>query len=253
MLRFVEADAPPETLRRAYLDGLPEPQELYLERLVSAGRTWRCGHFAYAVVNDGQLVEFYVAASHVAQIDDLFDAAMTSSGAAGVLCKSFDAQLLFAALSRPAEVTPVGLLFRRIVDPSFAPREALAFRGGSIDDAAAIAGLDDGFFDGASEIRSYAEAGGLFVLTARGELVGCGIGALVVAGRADIDIGMWVAPNHRGKRYGSYIVAYLKRCYLMRGLRPICGCGATNLASSRALNAAGFASEHRILQIIRQP
>jgi GNAT superfamily N-acetyltransferase len=251
MLHFLETSAPPETLRRAYLDGLQEPQELYLERLVSSGRTWRYGQVAYAVANHGQLVEFFVAANHAAQIGGLFEAAMTASGAGSVLCKSFDTQLLFAALSRPAQVIPTGVLFRRIADASFAPQKALTFRGGSAADVAAIARLDDGFFDGVSEIQSYAEAGGLFVLSAFGELAGCGIATRVIAGRPDIDVGMWVAPKHRGKGYGSHIAAYLMHHYLNQGLRPICGCSAANIASYRALSAAGFASEHRILKIVR--
>lgn len=252
MLHFLETNAPPKTLRQAYLDGLQEPQELYLERLVSAGRTWCYDQVAYAVANHGQLVEFFVAKSHVAEIGTLFDAAMMSSGATRVLCKSFDTQLLFAALSHPAEVTSVGLLFRRMANTSFLPQDALTFRSGSIDDVAAIARLDDGFFDDASEIQSYAEAGGLFVLSTLGEVVGCGIATPVVTGRPDIDVGMWVAPNHRRKGYGSHIVAYLKYHFLTRGLHPICGCDTSNLASYRALNAAGFASEHRLLQIVRQ-
>ncbi|MGO9674369.1 MAG: GNAT family N-acetyltransferase [Methylocella sp.] len=250
MPRFCEADAPPQALRRAYLDGLAEPQELYLERLVAAGKSWRCDEIAYAVASRGQLVEFFVRAEHAADTVALFDAAMEASRASGVLCKSFDRQLLHAALSRLAEAAPIGLLFRRIVDASFAPREALTFRKGDGGDAMAIASRDDGFFDGPDEIQAYAAAGGLFVLSAHGETVGCGVAAPVVAGRADIDIGMWVAPEHRGNGYGTHIAAYLKHRYLSRGQRPICGCGAENAASYRALKAAGFESEHRILEIV---
>jgi GNAT superfamily N-acetyltransferase len=176
---------------------------------------------------------------------------MTASGARSVLCKSFDTRLLVAALSHPTEVTPTALLFRRIADASFAQQDALTFRSGSIDDVAAIARLDDGVFDGVSEIRSYVEAGGLFLLSTHGEFAGCGIATPVITGRTDIDVGMWVAPNHRGKGYGSHIAAYLKHHYLCQ--RPICGCSAANIPSYRALTAAGFASEHRILQIVRRP
>jgi GNAT superfamily N-acetyltransferase len=235
------------------LTGSKSPKNFILERLVSRGRTWRYGEVAYAVATHGRLVEFFVAPSHAAQIGALFDAAMAASGTRSVLCKSFDTQLLLAALSRPAEVTPTALLFRRVADASFAQQEALTFRSGSIDDVAAIARLDDGFFDGVSEIQSYAEAGRLFLLSTHGEFAGCGIATPVITGRADIDVGMWVVPNHRGKGYGSHIAAYLKHHYLCQGLRPICGCGTANIPSYRALTAAGFASEHRILQIVRHP
>jgi GNAT superfamily N-acetyltransferase len=246
---FEETSAPPETLRRAYLDSLREPQELFLESLVASGRTWRYDQTAYAVAHDHQLIEFFVSPGHQGQIVALFDAAMRVSGATIVLCKSFDTQMLFAALSRPAKVTAPGVLFRRIANASFIPRAELGIRNGDACDAEAIAAIDDGFFAHAGEIQSYAETSGLFVLQTGGKTVGCGIGRLVVAGRSAIDVGMWVAPNHRRRGYGSYIIAFLKDHYLKRGLRPICGCSAQNDASYRALWAAGFESEHRILRI----
>jgi GNAT superfamily N-acetyltransferase len=250
MLRFCETDAPPEAMRRAYLEGLAELQELFLERLVAAGKSWRCDEIAYAVTSRCQLVEFFVSAERAADTVALLDAAMEASCASTVLCKSFDRQLLHAALSRAAEAVPIGLLFRRIVDASFTPREALTFRKGDGGDFAAIASRDDGFFDGTEEIQAYAATGGLYVLTAHGETVGCGVATPVIAGRADIDIGMWVASEHRGNGYGTHIAAYLKHRYLSRGERPICGCGAENAASYRALKAAGFESEHRLLEIL---
>lgn len=252
MQQFGETDAPPESLRQAYLDGLAEPQELYLEHLVATGRTWRCDEIAYVVVNNGQLVEFFVAPDYARQITTFFNEAIDTTGATQVLCKSFDTQLLFAALSRPAMVTSIGLLFRRIAEPSFEPQPALTFRSATPEDIATIARLDGGFFDGTEEIQNYADVDGLDILTSNGEIVGCGIATPVIEGRTAIDVGMWVAPNHRGRGYGTHIIAYLKDRCLQRGLRPICGCDATNLASYRALNAAGFVSEHRLLQIIRQ-
>jgi GNAT superfamily N-acetyltransferase len=249
MVSFEEASAPPEGLRQAYLDGLPEPQELFLEGLVASGRTWCHERVAYAVARGNQLVEFFVSPSHHGEVVTLFDAAMDVSGATAALCKSFDTQMLFAALSRPAKVTAPGLLFRRIANSLFTPSAELTFRNGLASDAEAIAEIDDGFFANLSEIQSYAEKGGLFVLHKEGEIIGCGIATPVVAGRPAIDVGMWVTPHHRRKGYGSYIVAFLKDHYLKRGLRPICGCATQNIASHRALRAAGFEPDHRILHI----
>ncbi len=216
---------------------------------MAGGRTWHCDDLAYVVTNEHQVVELFAAPSCLGHLETLFAAALEASGATSVLCKSFDTQLLFAALSRPAEVTSPGLLFRRIADPAFRPLPNFEMQNCAAGDMAEILHLDDGFFDGIEELESYADAAGLSVLRVAGEIAGCGIAKAVIPSRNAIDIGMWVAPAFRRQGFGSYLAAYMKNQCLQRGLRPICGCGSENAGSYRALNAAGFVSEHRLLRI----
>ncbi len=249
MMRFEETQEPPPHLRDAYLSSLPEPQELFLETHVEAGTTLLVGEVAYVVFLGSQLVEFYVAPEQAHQTVQIFDTVMAASGASSVLAKSFDAQLLYAAFAHRATVETVGLMFRRISDPSFSARDDVVFRAGTVADADAVYAFNDDFFESIEEIQRYAATGGLFVLEQRGEPVGCGIGKPVVANRPDIDIGMLVAEAHRRNGYGAHIISYLKDHYLTRGLRPICGCSVGNVGSQRALKTAGFVNEHRLLEI----
>lgn len=249
MVRFEKAHYPPAALRADYLNSLAEPQELYLQALVETGETLLLDDYAYAVVCDGRLVEFYVAPPQADRIVEIFKAVMKVSGASTVLAKSYDTQLLFAAFADKASVHSVGLLFRRIVDKSFVPRDEVAFRQGTAADAMSIYAFNDEFFESVEEIQEYAALDGLFVLEQEGETIGCGIGKPVIEKRPDIDIGMLVSMPYRRKGYGAHIIAYLKNYYLNQGLRPICGCSIDNVGSQRALRNAGFVSEHRVLEI----
>ena len=240
---------PPAHLREQYLDSLTQPQEMFLEKLVATGDTWQVDDEAYAVVSGDTLVELFLAGDDSNRLLALFDEVMQASAATAVLCKSYDRQLLFAALSRSVRVTPTGLLFRKVVDPTFRSRADLRLREGLVDDADVIAGFDDGFFEDVEEIRESARADQLVVLESGDGVVGCGVAKPVIAGRIDIDIGMLVAPAQRGKGYGSHIIEYLKSECLRKGLRPICGCAVENVASQRALTNAGFVCEHRLLAI----
>ncbi len=249
MLEFDRVDHVPAALRELYLNSLVEPQELFLEQQVSAGTAFVLADYAYAVVFEETLVEFFVAPGETKDRDEIFAAGMVGTSASKVLCKSYDTLLLCAALSRTAHVTPGGLLFRRIGDPTFLEQPGLTLGKGTTLDAARVFEFNDDFFVDVQEIEDYAEHGGLFLLTKGAEVVGCGIGKAVIEGRPDIDIGMLVAPVHRRRGYGAHIISYLKQHYLAKGLSPICGCSADNIGSQRALVNAGFISEHRLLQI----
>ncbi len=237
---------PPSDLRAAYLDALPHPQEYYLEQQVAQGDVWCCADEGYALVCDGAVVEFYMRRSE--QLAHDLEQVMALSGARSVLCKSFDYPLLSAALARPASVSITGLLFRRVTDAGFNERAELTLRPGRSSDVTAVMAINDDFFDDESEVASYAERSGLFILERHGVLLGCGITTTVISERADVDVGMLVAKQHRGRGYGAYIISALKQHCLGRGERPICGCSADNVASARALQRAGFACEHQLLE-----
>jgi len=61
------------------------------------------------------------------------------------------------------------------------------------------------------------------------------------------DLGMVVAQSFRGRGLGSSMLIQLKNhCYEV-GWKPICSCAADNGASKRAIEKAGFISEHRMV------
>jgi GNAT superfamily N-acetyltransferase len=61
------------------------------------------------------------------------------------------------------------------------------------------------------------------------------------------DLGMVVAQSCRGKGLGSSMLMRLKQHCADVGLKPICSCEASNYASKKAIEKAGFISEHRMV------
>jgi GNAT superfamily N-acetyltransferase len=254
MFDVATADAPSPRLRVEYLDLLPEPQELFVEKLVAAGRCWSIRRdereIGYAVIDGaGTLVEFHVTPAELRWAVAAFDALDGACGVRRILAKSFDATLMFVALRRPIEARTTGLLYRMIADAGFEEDASVRVRAANISDLASLLSLGADFFDDAAEIEDYIVADGLMIYEASdGAQLGAGVMKHVVDGRNDVDIGMVVAPAHRHKGHGAHIIAHLKSHCLARRLRPICGCAVDNLASQRTLERAGFASRHRLLE-----
>lgn len=249
MIKVTKAASPPPALRQAYIESLAEPQELYLEEQVNAGKTLTIGDEAYGVILDRVLVEFFVAESSRRNIVVYLDHIMIKGDATRIRAKSFDSLLLYAALSKQATVATGGFLFRRILDETFMVQEQRVIRAAGDSDVEEVWRFNDDFFISRKEVQSYVARNSLFLLLEKGEVVGCGIGTRVIESKDDIDIGMLVKAAYRGRGFGTYIIRLLKRHYLSQGLRPICGCSIKNIASSKALSNAGFVSEHRILEI----
>lgn len=61
------------------------------------------------------------------------------------------------------------------------------------------------------------------------------------------DLFMEVAPSHRGRGYGSYLVQELKRLCYERGKVPAARCNVENVASRKTLQRAGFLPCARLL------
>ena len=63
------------------------------------------------------------------------------------------------------------------------------------------------------------------------------------------DVGMVVSQSYRGTGLGTSVLLHLKEhCYEV-GWKPICSCTVDNHASKKAIERAGFLSEHRMVKI----
>jgi len=102
----------------------------------------------------------------------------------------------------------------------------------------------DGYYEG------LVSRDGLFA--ARDERGLLGIGELRVLpshGAKFADIGVHVVEAFRGAGIGSDIVRDLAATCARRGLEPLCCCNASNAASKRIIEKAGFAAAHRLVKV----
>lgn len=90
------------------------------------------------------------------------------------------------------------------------------------------------------------QGGGEWVLEVDGVVVGTG-GVLFHYNQPYGDVYMEIAEQYRRRGFGSYLVQELKRCCYELGAIPAARCDATNTASQRTLQSAGFIPYAHIL------
>lgn len=89
----------------------------------------------------------------------------------------------------------------------------------------------------------------LFVLNRDDEWLGLGECRKSDSQLGVADLGMMVAPEHRGRGWGTDILRRLRAHGAASGLRPICSTTVDNSAAQKAILRAGFISRHRIMDI----
>lgn len=245
MLAFTQTARPLSTLRRQYLAALDEPQEWFLEELVGLGTVWAHEAGTYGVINEQTLVEFVSA--EPTQMGKRLHDFQYQNGFSKALVKSYDHDLVRSFIHLGWAAVVGGILFRKRVSCRQAVFDSAQMRAAISTDVRAIWQINDAFFDSEDEVANLVSSNKLWTVTVGGEIVGCGITNRVAKNCNAVDVGMMVAKNFRRKGLGTYIVNEISNKLEAEGLRPICGCGASNVASRATLVKAGFVSEHELL------
>ncbi len=245
MPAFTRTAQPSPGLRRQYLASLDAAQELFLEEMVQAGQVWTHQDGSYAITKGQSLVEFVSAdPGNTTALLDVFKNLRLISTA---LVKSYDHALRRSCAQLGWLGTVGGVLFRKRV-----ARGQVAFDGAKLTatasaDVAALWAMSDGFFDSKDEVARLARSNKLWTAKLGDTIAGCGLANRIFPDTDAVDVGMLVAPTCRRKGLGTYIVSAISDRLEGEGLRPICGCGASNAASKATLEKAGFVSEHQLL------
>jgi RimJ/RimL family protein N-acetyltransferase len=245
-----------ENLRNAYLDGLLEPQELFLELKVQQGQYFELAEDnsarGYVIIDaDRTLLEFFVDPSLSLSVDMLFPKVMQKLNMQSALCKSFDFVLLACCHDCASSVESVGYLFRHYHPPNGRfdwPWDSQ--RLAKENDIPRIYHTSQDFFESKSELIQLIEKEALFIFEKGDVLLGCGLFQPVIPGGKDIDIGMVVHPALRRRGVGTAIIRFLVEYVKKAGGRPIAGCDARNVGSKRCLEKAGMVSQYRLLSFM---
>jgi RimJ/RimL family protein N-acetyltransferase len=93
------------------------------------------------------------------------------------------------------------------------------------------------------------QRGELFILSRHGEWLGAGECRRSDSQQGVADLGMLVAPEHRGNGWATYILVCLSDLCRQQGLRAICSTRVENVGAQRAISRAGFISRHCIMDV----
>jgi GNAT superfamily N-acetyltransferase len=177
--------------------------------------------------------EFYVTPPYRAQALPLFRSLLAHSGATRVSAQTNDRllALLLYDCCRPDSITSDVILFEdSAVTALPAPPGVTVWR---VPVEEPPTSLQHGREDAVAELD--------------GETVGTG-GFMCHYNPPYGDVYMEVVEAHRGKGIGSYLVQEIKRACYETGRRPSARCNATNVASRRTLQKAGFLPCARLLE-----
>lgn len=180
------------------------------------------------------LKEFWVEPSRRARALPLFHALAAAGGARWVEAQTNDPLLHLMLLDTATDVTVGKVLFADRVDTALAPPPGATFRRALPDEVARA-------------FPDHAPPFGEWVVEVGGEVVAAG-GLLFHYNPPYGDIFMDVAPAHRRRGYGSFLVQELRRACRAMGRVPAARCDPGNVASRRTLERAGMLPCARILR-----
>lgn len=245
MSEFTPSFEPSLQLRQQYLESLDEPQEFFLEELVRTGQVWTNGKGSYGITIGNRLVEFFSPDPERAttRLRHLHDQTNFSTA----LVKSYDRTFMGSCQELGWTGSVGGFLFRNRKTRTQTAVPNADLRAATLSDVDALWGINDGFFESPEEIAALADTHKLWTVRVDGEIAGCGVSNRFMENSDAVDIGMMVAPGFRRRGLGAHIVSEMADRAEDAGLRPICGCGASNVASKTTLEKAGFVSEHQMM------
>ncbi|GHU65708.1 hypothetical protein AGMMS49983_13880 [Clostridia bacterium] len=240
-------------LRKAYLDSLPEAQELFLEWIVTKGTCYlvrsKYNDEGYFIISaDAILVEFYLNPEVLPNVHEVFAGFINEKKITQVLCKSFDGVLLGCCLHENLHYKLFGKLFRGYSNVDLRDPSAFTYIVfGTEDDYDMLIKYDSGLYDTQEDLYYLLKNRQLLKYYVGKNLIGCGFLISLHEFGNHTDIGMWVDTPFRQKGYATRIIADLKWRCLTGGLIPTCGCAAENTASKHTLEKNGFYSRYDLI------
>lgn len=244
-----------KSLRSHYLNSLVEPQELFLELKVQSAEHYLIKEseftLGYFSISDSEvLVELYIEDIHICKGELIIKRIVDQFSIQSALCKSFDQNLLNAAISIHKDISIVGINFRKLLNNyEISDLIDISVSIALPQDFKMIQSINEEVFETEEEINDYLKRKQILLFKKDEEIIGFGIFAPVIIGRDDYDIGMCVCKEYRRQGFGELIIRFLIEHCILNGWRPIAGCDIHNVASRKCLEKAGFIAHHRMLQI----
>ena len=263
MMRFTRLDRLEmiQQLRADYVRTLIAPMDGMWESVsISQAAFWdiqdgqqSAGHFCLDSSN--ALLRFYLREEYQTQAQEIFQSIISTYELQYAITSTIEPLYCALCLDFQKSITPHSYLFRdqkRIK----APIDLLtsSFRKAKRSDFATLVRFYQENTEGPGEwiepfLHEHLEREELFACSSQHTLIATGECIPSQRQPPYADVGMVVAQSYRGRGLGSSVLLHLKEhCYEM-GWKPICSCTVDNLASKKAIERAGFLSEHRMVKV----
>ena len=211
------------------------------------------GHFC--IDSNNYLLRFHLLEAYQAQAQEIFRWIISTHNIRHAIASTIEPLYFSLCLDFQRSIEPHTYLFRdnTRVELSSCPSNSL-FRKAEKRELDAISRFYHANTEGSGEwietfLHERLSHEELFVLYDREALVATGECIPSQKQPPYADLGMIVAQSYRGKGLGSSMLIQLKQHCYETGWKPICSCAADNLASKKAIEKAGFISEHRMVRI----
>lgn len=250
-----------QQLRDEYLHTLIAPMDgMWASAAIAQATFWeiqvqeqRAGYYCTGASNE--LLRFHLREEYLDQAQEIFRWIISAYGIRNAIASTIEPLYFSLCLDVQRSITPHSYLFRdnqRRELPSGLSKSIV--RKAEERELADIARFYRANTDGSGEwidgfLKTHLSRRELFVLYDHQTLVAAGECIPSEKQPPYADLGMVVAQAYRGRGVGSFLLAQLKQHCYEAGWRPICSCEASNLASKKAIEKAGFISEHRMVRI----
>jgi GNAT superfamily N-acetyltransferase len=267
MLRFIQLDRSEviEQIHTEYLRTLLAPMDgMWEGRIMSQATFWAiqdqeryAGHFC--LDSSRYLLRFHLTKAYQAQAQEIFQGILSTYELQYAITSTLEPLYFALCLDFQKRVTPQSYLFRdqeRLPIPTDLLTHSI--RKPEKWEFDALVRFYRENTEGPGEwiepfLHEHLDREELFVCFSQNALVATGECIPSQRQPPYADLGMIVAQAYRGKGLGTSVLLHLKgRCYQM-GWNPICSCAVDNHASKKAIERAGFLSEHRMVKISFSP
>lgn len=252
-------------LRAAYLFGLTAPMDgMWDAGFVAQAPHWeirmldeRAGYCAISA--EGALLQFFLLPAYAVHGVTIFEHVVSRDIVHKAVVSTVDPFFLSLCLDVQKQVTVHTCMYEvhpeagppesSGPDTHFSPVEEVALDRVVAFQRSCLG--DDG--DAGTWLRAYTARliarNELFVLHRGNEWLGLGELRKSDSQPGVADLGMMVAPEHRGQGSGTDILLRLREQSAASGLRSICSTTVDNSPARKAILRAGFVSRHRIMDI----
>lgn len=267
MIRFIQLDRSEviQQLRSEYLHTLLAPMDgMWERRIISQATFWEiqdqeryAGHFCLDSSN--YLLRFHLTKEYQAQAQEIFQRIISTYELQYAITSTIEPLYFTLCLDFQKSITPQSYLFRDQTR-MHVPIDLLAssFRKADMREWDTLVRFYQENTGGPGEwiepfLHEHLDREEVFVCFSQHALVATGECIPSQRQPPYADLGMVVAQSYRGRGLGRSVLLYLKEHCYEANWKPICSCAVGNHASKKAIERAGFLSEHRMVKITFSP